>query len=229
MTDVVPIGGGFYLSPAPAASWARAVAAGCPVTITSAYRSWDTQAAMRVAYEKAKAAGRKVAFTARPENSEHVTGYALDLKAPAIAWMRAHPDYGFVFTDPTESWHVAYRLSNDRHIPPVVIIPDLPTKPGTGTAKDNDMVNDIIWLYQNLLGRGPSPDDILERLGQSLTQIRDDLLGASPRNEPYSIDAAYLTYLGRKSDPEGAKTWAALPTVRAVRAGLRQAKAGGAI
>jgi hypothetical protein len=131
MVTLVPIGNGHQLAPGPAASWLRAVAAGCPNTVTSSYRDPVTQAAMRAEYVVQLAAynaGRrptKPTFVARVEASEHVTGDALDLKDPAIAWHRAHPDYGWVFTDPTERWHAAYRIGRDRHLldpvsPPII-------------------------------------------------------------------------------------------------------------
>lgn len=121
---LVTIAPGHALTAPAAAAWARAVAAGCPVAITSSYRTPEHQARLRVAY---LANPTKVAYAAPVNASEHVTGNALDLKPPASTWMRAHPGYGFVFTDPRESWHVAYRVAADRHLfdtpPPAPIDP----------------------------------------------------------------------------------------------------------
>jgi len=110
VTDLVPIGGGHRLAPAPAAAYLRAHAAGCPGGITSSYRDPDEQRRLRALY----LAGQYPAYVAPVEKSEHVLGNALDLPAEARAWMREHPEHGFVFTDRTEDWHVAYRIVCDR-------------------------------------------------------------------------------------------------------------------
>ncbi len=135
MTALVDIGGGHRLAPAPAASWLRAVAAGCPATITSSYRDPVEQQRLRTLY----LAGKWDAYVAPVEKSEHVTGQALDLKDPAIAWVRLHPDYGFVFTDPSERWHVAYRLVLDRHLTDTI------TPPRAADPKEDDMPRRIIF------------------------------------------------------------------------------------
>lgn len=114
--QLVTIAPGHQLDAPAAAAFLRAVADGCPVTITSSYRPPERQASMRADYLAAKARGQRVPFVAAVDDSDHVKGLALDLKDPAIAWMLAHPDYGFVFTDPTERWHVAYRFAADRHL-----------------------------------------------------------------------------------------------------------------
>lgn len=111
MTELVDLGGIGRLAPAPAASWLRATAAGCPPRIESSYRDPVEQQRLRDAY----LAGRLQAYAAPVEKSEHVVGNALDLQDPAIGWMRDHPDFGFVFTDPSERWHVAYRVVRDQH------------------------------------------------------------------------------------------------------------------
>ncbi len=126
---LVAIGGGHSLAPAPAASWLRAVAAGCPVAITSSYRDPVEQQRLRTLY----LAGQYPNFVADVAKSEHVTGAALVLQDPAIAWMHAHPDYGWSFTDPTERWHVAYRLALDRR----TAAPAAPA-PLTPTQKEKD-------------------------------------------------------------------------------------------
>jgi hypothetical protein len=223
MTDLVPIGQGFFLAPAPAAAWLRAAAAGCPQTITNAYRSEALQQSMRDTYLRQVAAGLHPTYVAPVSKSEHVTGYALDLKDPAIAWMRAHPDYGFVFTDATERWHVAYRFAMDRHLLPIVT--NLPTiTVGEGSKDNNDMINDIVELSTRVLGRALSTDEILSRLGQTPSEVAKDFLNAPVTNEPYSIDVAYREYLGREPDPAGKATWLKAGTVRQARDGIRASK-----
>ena len=127
MTGLVQIGAGHQLGTLAAASFLRARAAGCPLSITSSYRDPVEQQRLRTLY----LAGKHYAYVAPVERSEHVTGNALDLKDPAIAWMRAHPEYGWVFTDPTERWHVAYRLVLDRFAGAVT--PPAPPAPLTPT------------------------------------------------------------------------------------------------
>ncbi len=152
--QLVSIGAGHQLAPAPAASFLRARAAGCPLAITSSFRDPARQAAMRAEYDVELAdfrAGRratKPTFVAQVKDSEHVTGNALDLQDPAIAWMRAHPDYGFVFTDPTERWHVAYRPALDRHAGEPA--PSAPPAPLTPTDVLELMKMDL-WDRCNIL------------------------------------------------------------------------------
>ncbi|VTR75860.1 hypothetical protein [Cellulomonas hominis] len=107
--DLVSICEGHSLAAAPAASFLRAVDAGCPVAIASSFRDRVEQQRLRALY----LAGKFDAYVAPVEKSEHVVGNALDLKDPAIEWMRAHPEYGWTYTDPTERWHAAYRLVLD--------------------------------------------------------------------------------------------------------------------
>lgn len=135
--DLVTIAPGHQLDAPAAAAWARAVAAGCPVAITSSYRSPERQADMRAAYLAALVRGESPAYVAPVAASEHVTGNALDLQAPAIEWVRAHPDFGFVFTDRTERWHVAYRISADQHL-------TAPADPAPLNQEDDDMTPDQV-------------------------------------------------------------------------------------
>lgn len=175
VTDLVLIAPGHYLANPAASSWERAVAAGCPVTITSSYRSPERQAQMRVAYLAAKARGEKVAYVAPVAESEHVTGNALDLKDPAIAWMRAHPDYGFVFTDPTERWHVAYRFARDQHLTDISPIDPIP---------EDDMTPDqerLLSEVHAMLGAGGAVGQRVEdTIGYRVRDIQTALTNALP-------------------------------------------------
>lgn len=146
--DLVTIAPGHQLAPAPATAYLRALAAGCPAGITSSYRDPQRQARMRADYLAARARGEKVAFVAAVEDSEHVTGYALDLPAAPRAWMRAHPEYGFVFTDPTEAWHVAYRAARDQHLTDGITAPT----PLTRTTEEDDDMKAIIATYPGSTG-----------------------------------------------------------------------------
>lgn len=131
-TTLVTIAPGHQLAAGPAASYARALAAGCPAGITSSYRSPERQATMRATYLVQLAewrAGRrktKPTYVAAVSDSEHVTGNALDVPPDPEAWFREHPEFGFVFTDPTERWHVAYRADRDQHLTDPVHTPAPP-------------------------------------------------------------------------------------------------------
>jgi hypothetical protein len=168
---LVTIPGGFQLEAAPAASYGRALAAGCPRGITSAYRTPEAQAVLRAAYLKSPTT---VAYAAPVADSEHVTGYALDLPAGAAAWMRAHPEHGFMFTDSREWWHVAYRASRDRLlsvITPPAPIPedDMTTEESAALARIDATVAGIANAF------GPLADRVaaLERLwGDSSDRAR---------------------------------------------------------
>lgn len=131
---LVQIGAGHRLAPAPAASWLRMVAAGCPATITSSTRTAAEQQALR---DKWEADPVNNPFARVPGQSKHQTGEALDLKRPAAAWVRAHPDHGWRFTDPNEWWHAEYLWALDQHratpTPPAPLTP-------TTTREDTDMV-----------------------------------------------------------------------------------------
>lgn len=152
MTELVQIAPGHYLAPAPAASYARARAAGMPAGITSSYRDPVRQAAMRAEYDVELAAyragrGDKPTFVAKVEDSEHVTGNALDLPLAPRLWMREHPEHGFVFTDKSEAWHVAYRLDRDRLR---LSAPD-PITPAAPAAEQKD--DDMATVFAGPSGR----------------------------------------------------------------------------
>lgn len=108
-----------------------AAAAGQPLTITSAYRSYTDQAATYADWIRVK--GTQAAadsLSARPGYSEHQTGLAVDFKAngcalecfaatPQYAWLAAHAaEYGFIRRYPDgltsitgyepEAWHWRY-------------------------------------------------------------------------------------------------------------------------
>lgn len=126
MVTLVPVAPGHALDAPAAAAYKRALAAGCPPGITSSYRTPARQQQLRTAYLVSLKHPPRLPYAAAVEDSEHVTGNALDLPRDPEAWMRAHPDYGFVFTDPTERWHVAYRIARDRHFtfdPPPADLP----------------------------------------------------------------------------------------------------------
>ena len=108
MVTLVTIAAGHSLAPAPAASYERMRAAGCPPGITSSYRSSEEQARLRALYLAGQGA-----FALPPGTSQHERGYALDLKSAAAAWVRAHPEHGWRFTNKSEWWHVDYFIVAD--------------------------------------------------------------------------------------------------------------------
>lgn len=132
MTAVVLVAPGHHLAPAPAASYARQRAEGCPAGITSAWRSSDEQAALRAKY---LADPVNNAFAQPPGKSRHEAGYALDLQAAAAAWVRAHPEHGWRFTDPNEWWHAEYFAALDQRLTSLT-----PLTPITPPKEEDDNV-----------------------------------------------------------------------------------------
>lgn len=60
--------------------------------------------------------GELSATAARPGESLHEVGNAIDVAEPARAWVRARPEYGFVKdTVANEPWHMVYGPDADQH------------------------------------------------------------------------------------------------------------------
>ena len=93
--------------------------AGLELSITSAYRSYDTQVRTFTSLERAYGRAFALESAARPGHSEHQLGTALDIDGGG-AWLVEHaPEHGFVISYPTEGspaftcykpepWHVRY-------------------------------------------------------------------------------------------------------------------------
>lgn len=139
-----------WLNDAAGRSLLRAIAAGCPVSITSAGRTAEAQQVLRTAY----LAGR-AAYAETVERSEHVTGNAIDAAGSMLTWLRLHgADHGWIHTGGSaEPWHYAYRLPRDKHLAPT--FPNLTPLPPT---EDDDMLPTFIrrsdGLIVALTGRG---------------------------------------------------------------------------
>lgn len=136
MTTQVKIGvGSFWLNEDAAASYARAVAAGCPKKVTSAGR---TRAEQKKLFDDWKAGRLKTTGAVSPPGSVwslHEKGNALDLPEPARAWMHKHGHH-YGWTNPAwakdkngnyEPWHFEYYEANDKalHSAILPIIPAL--------------------------------------------------------------------------------------------------------
>lgn len=132
MVDLVTVGKA-RLDRAAAASYQRGLNAGGGGGVTSSFRDPAEQSALRVRY----LAGNYPAYVAPVEKSDHVKGLAIDLPPADRDWWRANGrEYGWVFTDPTESWHMAYRIAYDRHLnDPVTLV-----KPNTVEESDAKMI-----------------------------------------------------------------------------------------
>ena len=117
-----------------AAMTAAAKAAGTPIAVQSAYRSYLTQVTTFNYWVKTSGHKAALLYSARPGHSEHQLGLAIDFKSavggppwsggdwgnsPAGTWMRLHAwQYGFVLSYPKgktsktcydyESWHYRY-------------------------------------------------------------------------------------------------------------------------
>lgn len=107
----VTIAPGHWLEPAAAASYVRARAAGMPAGITDAGRTREEQAALYARYLR----GELTATAAKPGESRHEAGRALDLPERPAAWLAAHPDHGWRRTIAREPWHFEYLEQLDRH------------------------------------------------------------------------------------------------------------------
>lgn len=91
-----------------AQSYARMRKAGLPSGITSAYRSWAAQQKLRDAYLRGKGN-----YAAKPEDSNHVKGTAVDVPVKAANWIRHHgAKYGWTPVA-NERWHFDYTPSKD--------------------------------------------------------------------------------------------------------------------
>jgi zinc D-Ala-D-Ala carboxypeptidase len=107
-----------------------AAAAGTPIAVKSAYRSFETQQSVFAAWVVHHGRERALQLSARPGHSEHQLGISLDFqslgggspfvgnwgKTPAGMWMKAHAwEYGFLMSYPKgmigtvcydfEPWH----------------------------------------------------------------------------------------------------------------------------
>jgi D-alanyl-D-alanine carboxypeptidase len=110
-----------------------AAAAGMPVAVQSAYRSYERQRVVFAEWEAASGRAEALRFSARPGHSEHQLGTAVDLREadgpapwevrfaarPTGRWLAEHAwEYGFVLSYPggaeartcygAEPWHVRY-------------------------------------------------------------------------------------------------------------------------
>lgn len=184
---LIAIGGGFQLAPPAAASFLRASSAGCPVAINSAYRDPVEQQRLRELF----LAGKFDAFVAPVEKSEHVRGNALDLKDPAIEWMRAHPDYGWVFTDPSEDWHAAHRIDRDRHLadPATLIAP---------SEEEDDMLAlaKLKVAPEVFIGNGVTRRHVTSP--QELADIQWMMRNGVLRGDPTVHEVASIGWLGKE-------------------------------
>lgn len=126
VVDLVRVGKAF-LDKTAAIAYQRGLNAGGGTGVTSSFRDPAEQQHLRTLY----LAGNYPAYVAPVEKSDHVKGLAIDLPPADRAWWRANGrEYGWLFTDPTESWHMAYRIAYDQH---------LNDNPPPTPAKENDM------------------------------------------------------------------------------------------
>jgi hypothetical protein len=136
---------GQWLAPPAAAALQRAVAAGCPLAITSAGRTPDEQQHLIDLHAAYPAV---YAYAAPVNASEHVTGNAIDTgdrngHGPMGDWFATHPGYGFVRTAlPAEPWHWAYRLGLDQHLTPTAP----PAAPAPAPAQPTDQEDPMLVI-----------------------------------------------------------------------------------
>lgn len=159
MTTRVTIEPGHWLAAAPAASWARMLAAGMPPGgITEAGRTRERQADLYAQFLR----GELLATAARPGESLHETGEAIDVKtaSPKQAWLVVH-GAAHGWTRPLlrarkpEPWHWQYVWLLDRHLldplpAPAPLTPTTPEDPvllltNTKTSLVSVVLGDGTW------------------------------------------------------------------------------------
>lgn len=141
MVTQVTIAPGHWLDAAAAASWARMRAAGMPTGgITEAGRTRARQTYLYGEY----LAGRLLAYAARPGESLHESGLAIDMKtaSAAHAWLVKHgADHGWhrplLHAKKPEPWHHEYRASRDQHLTDAAA-PVAPLEPTAPRAPQED-------------------------------------------------------------------------------------------
>lgn len=88
--------------------------------------------------------------------------------------------------------------------------------------EDDDMLTLILWGYTDLVGRGPSTDEICDRIrdfdGATPLQVLKWFLASRP--EPTSVTLAFNTYLGHPPNPAQMAEQLAKPTIAQVRADI---------
>jgi hypothetical protein len=98
-----------------AEAYERALVAGAPDSVTSSFR--DAVEQMRL-FEGWIHQRPGFNFALHPDKSDHCKGRAIDLAgSEAKAWFRQQGvEFGWVFTDSSEDWHIAYRAARDLRI-----------------------------------------------------------------------------------------------------------------
>lgn len=134
--------GNATLVDAAADAYQRGLNAGAPDSVTSSYRTKEAQQKLYNGWVN-RLPGYN--FALPPEKSDHCKGIAIDLKGSAAKqWWRAHPEFGFRFTDPSENWHIAYRQAYDRYY----------GQPIGGTTPPVDFEGGEMTIYYEALSDG---------------------------------------------------------------------------
>lgn len=119
--------GGALLEAAASADFQRALDAGAPNDVTSSYRDPAAQMKLYLAWVN-RLPGYN--FALHPSKSDHCKGIAVDIfGVRAKSWFRLYgAQYGWVFTDGREDWHIAWRPNNPKYIPAAArpVAPSIP-------------------------------------------------------------------------------------------------------
>lgn len=106
----IPGAPAFQLDATAAASLGRAIAAGCPVNITNAYRSPEWQQQLYDGWLR-RLPGYN--FALPPSQSNHCKGIAIDTAGSMLTWLRTRGEqYGWT-PDANEAWHFNYDAARD--------------------------------------------------------------------------------------------------------------------
>lgn len=133
-----------------------------------------------------------------------------------------------------EPWHQRWFAAADIHVNDVVhvipIVPDVavinPPTPITPThVQEDDMLSLILWCYRELVGRGPSVDEVASWIetstGHTPAQVLDNFLASEV--EPCGVTKAFRDYLAHDPNPDQVASWDQPGmTIRAVRDGVKR-------
>lgn len=227
----IPGAPGFQLDAPAAASLGHAIAAGCPVDITNSYRSPEWQQQLYDGWVR-RLPGYN--FALPPSQSNHCKGIAVDTAGAMLTWLRTWGlPYGWV-PDRNEAWHFDYVASSDQFavapvVAPVVVTPPTPpaipaptpapapvVAPAPAVHEEDEMISTVLYGYTDVMGRRPSPSEVLARLqefeGKNEADVVAWFLASQP--EPGAVPIAFRALVGHDPSPQQVAEWQQQPTVQ---------------
>lgn len=201
-----------WLDEPAAAAYRRTLAAGNPAGgITDAGRTRAEQEEMYNLY----LAGKLTATAARPGESKHETGRALDLAGAPQTWMRAWGKaYGWLSDQvPNEPWHFEYHPTYDKHAKAPAPA-QTPTVPAPEEDEMQYLTRSQVEAAYWQMGRPPTNAEVDMQILRSVTDGVDaaQLLAsikASEEYQRYMIRRGYQDLLGREPSQADSNAWLA--------------------